>query len=405
MKLKFYVIEKLFLFISIMFIYIFNYNTTNGLYLFTNLFIVIFIFIEFLDIIRNKKLRTFKLSFSFFLFFLICLVSLLYSFSFELSLSKVKTMLVLMLYLFSLVNYIAKSKEHFIELLKIIVFSNFLSVLYTILGSNWSAGIRANGIVGDANQSGVYFAYSSIISFFCYQFIFKNKLSKFFCLISIILTIFANMIGGSRTAFVVNILGIVLYLLFKDTKNIKLTLRNLIFISLFSIICIYTISNVPFLYDIIGVRFKSFFEIIQGNKSSINETSTENRFLLIKTAYNMFSKNLFTVFLGNGIGSFQAYSNLYLNFNAFCHNNFFELLSGVGIVGFFSYYYLYFKLFLLSIKKIASNIATLKVILIIIIQMLISHFFVVFYYQKLEIIFISILIGLYYYQKDFCFNN
>ena len=77
--------------------------------------------------------------------------------------------------------------------------------------------------------------------------------------------------------------------------------------------------------------------------------------------------------------------------NTFSHNDYMQILSGVGIVGFILYYAQH--------VYILKNGVRLRgplqvVVLVMLAQLLFFHFFVVFYYQKLEIIYIVLLIAL-----------
>lgn len=160
------------------------------------------------------------------------------------------------------------------------------------------------------------------------------------------------------------------------------------------LICIvHLVLTNELLYKIIGSRFVSFFEIMSGSDSSIQEYSTIERTWMRTLAWQKFTESIRTIFLGNGINYFSAYFLSVGGRYCFCHNDYVELLSGIGIIGTSFYYYPYIVSGYYAWKSYRStyNIESIT-ILILLVQILLMHWFVVFYYQKLEFIFISILI-------------
>lgn len=400
MKIKFENLEKILLILTVFLVYLFNYNITNGIYKLVNVAIIIFILFEFLYSIKNKKVIIYKNFYFLLFFFTVCCISILYSISTSLSIYKVKTLIVLIIFFIFLVSYILREKNNLDFILKTLIIVNIIGTIYVVISSNWLEGLRSNGIVGDANQAGAYFAYSCTLSLYYLYFCKCSRNMKFLCIISIILSVLVNLIGGSRSALITTIIGISFFYILKDKNSLK-TIKNIIFVIILLIVVVNLVEKIPVFYNIVGIRFKSMFEIIQGKTSSINESSTDTRIMLIKTAYNLFSRNIFTILFGNGIGSFQEYSRINLNFDAFSHNNYLELLSGVGLFGFISYYLFYFNIFRESLKKyFIEKSKKYAALIAIVTQIFISHFFVVFYYQKLEFIFLAIIAAIFIQNKE-----
>lgn len=153
--------------------------------------------------------------------------------------------------------------------------------------------------------------------------------------------------------------------------------------------------NNEILYNIIGKRFVSFIEIMNGEQSSINETSTQTRFLMLSLAWERFVQTPFSILFGKGIGSFAPFFLRNGGWYAFCHNNYLELLNGVGIIGTLFWYIPIFKILvnlMIDKKNNKSKKSSLGIILII--EMLIINVFVVFYYQKCEFLFLSLILYL-----------
>jgi len=142
------------------------------------------------------------------------------------------------------------------------------------------------------------------------------------------------------------------------------------------------------LYEIIGIRIESMFQIFNGEKSTINENSILERQIMLREGWELFLQR---PVMGNGIGSFARYIYPILGKAAFCHNNFLELMCGVGIVGALVYYSFHV---MIAVDAFENKSPQTMVALAIMLQMVVAHIAVVFYYQKLEILFMVLLINL-----------
>ena len=386
-------IERTLLLLMCISIFIFNYQATGNGNVITNILILAFIFLEIILVIgKCKVLKNYEI-FSFVLFLVCCFISCIYSFNESDSLIKVKTILILVLLLFALVEFLKKDEKNFNFLLKTLAFSGSIASLYLIINADWKSGVRIDNIIGDSNQVGAYIAYSFTVLLFLVK---TKNVNKVLGISGLVVMFIANMLSGSRSALIVTVLSLIVFWFISIKPDKKMVLK-IIFSLILGVILLYLlyyfIMNNEVLYNIIGKRYVSFFEIISGEQSSINETSTQTRSMLIDLAWNKFIYSPFTILFGNGIGYFASYWESIGGRYAFCHNNYLELLSGVGIIGTIFFYFTYVKTLLICIKKIKKD-RDLKSIMcmIILMQMLIMHWFVVFYYQKCEFLFISIFV-------------
>lgn len=381
-------LEKMLLFLSIITIFIFNY-ASGFANLITNLLIIVFIAFEFIVCIKNKKLNFNKNIIYYILFVCLCTVSIVYSYDYLETFTKVKTLIILLLYLFSIFNY-SRNEENIMWLIKSIVISSIFSSIYVLMNFN---GTRVNDIIGDSNQVAAYLAYSIPLIIMMLK---KKKINKYFGVMGLLIILLANVLSGSRSGLLVTIIGFIVCYFDKEKLTKRKLLKFFITSTLFVCLLYFAVSlimNNPVLYKVIGSRYVSFFEIITGGTSSIKEQSTITRQLMLGLAWNKFIQSPFTIFFGNGIGFFASYFETFsFGWHAFCHNNYLELLSGVGMIGFLLYYIPYFKEFILAIKNKNNNIIY-KCKYAIFIQMFLMHFFVVFYYQKCEIIFLAFLLS------------
>ena len=146
------------------------------------------------------------------------------------------------------------------------------------------------------------------------------------------------MISGSRKAILISVIGAVLfYVISIGTDAILLFKRVFIVVVVGGILIFITFKN-PFMYEMIGQKIEKVFETFGQSSSEMQvtdiDTSLHGRAVLREMAAEQFKAN---PLLGIGYYCFQ-YTNPY---GLYAHNNYFELLSGLGLVGFVMYYIMY----------------------------------------------------------------
>jgi len=135
--------------------------------------------------------------------------------------------------------------------------------------------------------------------------------------------------------------------------------------------------------DRLTQRFTEFESAIEGTSSY---GSTGERITFIKEGIEFFSHN---PFLGSGINTFMVMDKTH----HYSHNNYIELLVGMGLVGFFIYYMLHIMIFI-KINRI-NNANKMKVLLILsLIIFLVMDMTLVSYSYKL-IVFMLFFLSVY----------
>lgn len=392
-KLSVTVLERPVFVAMLFFIYIYNYQTAGFGNTITNLLILLFIGVEFLVIVGYNRMMIWDRSVNSYVFFLLsCMISVTYSFAQKDSFAKIKTLFILVLFLYALMEFL-RSDANIIFMLRSISLCAIIAGIYLLLKSDWASGSRMNGVIGDSNQVGAYLAYSLTIIMYCRK---RKILPSYICFPAMALMLIVSILSGSRSSLTITVLSLGFFTILTVKKD-KYKPLKLLFLFVFGIVMLICIVHLvltnELLYKIIGSRFVSFFEIMSGSDSSIQEYSTIERTWMRTLAWQKFTESMRTIFLGNGIHYFSAYFLSVGGRYCFCHNNYVELLSGVGIIGTSFYYYPYIVSGYYAWKSYRStyNIESIT-ILILLVQILLMHWFVVFYYQKLEFIFISILI-------------
>lgn len=137
------------------------------------------------------------------------------------------------------------------------------------------------------------------------------------------------------------------------TKGLKIFFKV---IAVTIAICIigYIIFTNDNLYSVLGRRIERFILTIQGTATGYDiDTSFSERQFFIERAKELFFNNMILGYGGNNFKSYMreiSYSHI-----AYSHNNFFELLSTLGIIGFVLYYYIWVKSEIKMIKKYVKH--------------------------------------------------
>ncbi len=193
-------------------------------------------------------------------------------------------------------------------------------------------GIRRLGtaIGYNANDLGMKLAFAALCSTYLLK---KSSKKKLFLTAAFVLMTAITMLTGSRKAFVLLVLGVVLYNVLID-RSYKKYLIGIPSAIIALIGFYYLVTNVPALYNVLGSRLDDLFRTLQGTSGNM---STLARIDMIRVGLNMFSHQ---PLFGYGIGNFAIKSGI----GMYAHNNYIELLTGIGIVGFIIYYSLYIYL-------------------------------------------------------------
>lgn len=309
----------------------------------------LFVFFSFI-LFKFKTIRLFEYKINntlyiYLIFIIFCMFSLFWSISFEIGALRVTTLLLVflnMIVIYNILSILDSYNSIFIGLF-IGTFINFLIVIGVFHNSlDYYQGWRFVGTTGNANIISTYMVISILASIIYLSTNIKMKLFYYFQYFNISISFYIVIMTGSKKGIILAILFILFYLLGQLT-NPKKQLKMILQITIISIIIFYffvSYIDLTEMNEMIGKTTKRFLDFANGEGQS-----TKTRIELALFAFENFSNN---PLLGTGIGSF-----LY-KYNTYAHNNYLELLSEVGIIGFSLYYLLYLKLiyktFTLNIK-------------------------------------------------------
>lgn len=192
----------------------------------------------------------------------------------------------------------------------------------------------------------------------------------------------ATVLTGSRKSVIAVFIGFALLVFLKD-KSIKLLLR-VVLVILSLVAAVYAIMNVPELYKLIGRRFETMLGYLR-------ETDYDNS-MYLRELFIDYAKQFFTKhpLLGNGDASFSRMIEKVIDRNAYAHNNYYEVLTDFGLVGFIMYYSMYVYMIIKLIRMVffdGNNGA--KLMLTIMTVVLICEYGIVLYYSVYAMIFLA----------------
>ena len=139
----------------------------------------------------------------------------------------------------------------------------------------------------------------------------------------------------------------------------------------------FVIEYVP-AFSVIEDRFNDLITLATKGKSEL--TGDAHRLYYIETGIEEFLKS---PIIGKGF----CYS--YFLFNTYTHNNYIELLLNNGLIGFITYYYIYARLMVTSMKKRIENRVFVTSIWMIMVAILICDVGMVTYYNRYVLILLT----------------
>lgn len=145
-------------------------------------------------------------------------------------------------------------------------------------------------------------------------------------------------LSGSRKALISTAFYILLVILYKNPKQI---LKNLFVGGIIMAFLLMLLIRVDFFYQVIGHRVVGIVDIF--SEQGTADGSLISRFNMISLAWEMFKESPIT---GHGLNNFKYMAY----YNTYSHNNYLELLTGLGLVGLVLYYIPFMRILFSSFK-------------------------------------------------------
>lgn len=318
------------------------------------------------DVVTSNRNKFYLGIFLWFLVFtMFCFISYFWATNEQLVMAQ-KNSFICILILCLILPYAAKSKEILSYYLEIFVLANLYAVISLIIKlpiSEWE--VRIGRAIGwHSNDFGIHLACACIIAIYLINSI-KTKRRILYAVLFVVFTVIM-FFTGSRQAIIMLVIGVIVYSTL-TSKNIFRIFKNWILaIALIAVLYIL-FTRIEILYEFIGYRFEGLFNYFTGEGEA--DSSTLEREFFMNTAVDMFVEKPIQ---GYGLANFaQRLREMGYSKVTWCHNNYLELLTSVGIIGTAIFYS-----FLVSITfKIAIPAFKKDKLAIILFALMIMYFF------------------------------
>lgn len=173
-------------------------------------------------------------------------------------------------------------------------------------------------------------------------YLFTKSSFKIRCLKHVLMTvlIIAILFTGSRKALIALLLLIFIYYYIKSKNKLII----LIAITLLLVATAILMTNINFLYNMIGWRFVGILSVFSDN-ALVYESSANYRYKMIIDGIDLIKSR---PWFGYGLDNFRYENNLGLS--TYSHNNFIEVAVSVGIPGLICYYLFFINLLIQCVK-------------------------------------------------------
>ena len=222
-------------------------------------------------------------------------------------------------------------------------FFNIVCLAITVLGfvllartpvNMWLHGFNNNEIIEGLNINTASQMMTACVMITFYLAYVERK--RFYYIPLLFFTVMA-FFSGSRKAFLM--IGLAYVMIIVLNFGNKKYFRNLCIILALVVIVFIAAFEIPTLYDVIGYRMEDMIEHLLLEADS--DSSIWQRQMYIRKGWEYFMDS---PVIGNGINNFGHLFEETGVRGGYAHNNFIELLSGVGIVGFIIYYWFHIYL-------------------------------------------------------------
>ena len=299
----------------------------------------------------------------YFIFFVLTEISAIWAYSPDNATSNYFRLMVILLFISLGITQYVDSTTDAEVLLKIFTCSALLVALIQLFStpiSEWGAGYFGSKIGGhNSNTFGFVCSMSSVISF--YLGYIKNKHYHY---IFVLVFVVCCLLTSSRKAFAISFVGFLLIILLaRKKKHHLIHFAVAMGISFFALVLIIVDQT---LYSIVGYRFESTFDFM--SSGTTDETS-----LFLREYFINFAKILFfeKPIIGHGFANFSIIlaAEGDVSKEVYAHNNYWEILADLGIVGFITYYWFYafilIKLIIRFFKEKSNSLSILALAMII----------------------------------------
>ncbi|PKM68174.1 MAG: hypothetical protein CVU95_05910 [Firmicutes bacterium HGW-Firmicutes-2] len=341
--------------------------------------IILFAIVNMLIVIVKKDLPVVNQFFIWMLaFFFWSTLSYFWSIYFAITFEILKSLLI-NLVVFWLLSCVIVTEVDIYSLFRIIVYATTLNGIYILykidvdLLRTTQIGADMLGESWNGNAIGVMMAFGVLISLLLMNKE-EGRYKKIGYIFIIALSTLIVILTGSRKALFFVVFGYVTFTGLSSKSNRIMMMAKIIIIMA---LAYQLIMNIPIFYNILGVRLEGLFAIVTGVGSV--DSSTELRIEYIDYGISWFMDK---PIIGYGVDNYRVLLYRAIGKGTYSHNNYIELLVGVGLIGTIIYYYAFGYVLVNAIKLLKiSKEPMIYLIMVIIVAILISQYGFVTYYD------------------------
>lgn len=320
----------------------------NGRLIYASTFLLFIV-----SLIINRKISREKLlqhtNIWYFLFVLFAALSMFWSIGRNDSFGMVKLLIRQFLVVFSLGMCINNLKDIYTSLKIYLIACTIMMLKLTFYMANGYSGSKMwDAVCGNYfNTVAQILAIAIVIAYFFMQRA-RTESVKILYVFFILFSFYHIFVTGSRKGLMMPFFEIGIFMILQSGADAKKILRNFLVSFCLAGIILYFLAQNEVFYSRLKMIFILIFEGDTMDESSVL------RVAFIQLAKQMFIEN---PIIGCGINTFASQCLIHLGRYIYSHNNFFELLSGTGVIGFALYYWLYiYSVIKLYILKTKNNI-------------------------------------------------
>ena len=218
------------------------------------------------------------------------------------------------------------------------------------LGNQLNEDIADGGSRINVNSIGMCICYAIYVGYILFVSGKKNLILRLIAIAIGAWMVYLVLLTGSRKALFMLVIPLIFFSI-RGRKKGKILF--VLPIALGVIIFGYNLLlDIPFLYEVLGSRVEDLLNIATNQTKGTEDIS---RLMLVEYGLDWFKER---PILGYGINNFRILSNntaMFAGKNFYSHNNYIELLVGVGIVGFLIYYSCYYYFWKHLHKRIVDS--------------------------------------------------
>jgi len=278
-------------------------------------------------------------------FFLISVISIFYATNAEIAAKQAINILKGLMIAFFISQVVIVDRAKYFEIVMwTLLVSGVFIVVYIILVTpiKYLGQHRIGDEVNlNSNDLAMKLAFSCLA---CYYFFMKNKNRSINICLFFIFLVTMILTGSRKSVIFIGFCILLINFLYIKSNDIIKSVFKFLGLSFIVYLLYRAIFFFPILNNLLGTRLTNLIAIFKNPTYADNSTIT--RFFMIEKGFELFRIKPIT---GYGIANYGIIVN-----TSYSHNNYIELLVGVGIIGFLIYYSIYIVIIVSLFKKILS---------------------------------------------------